>query len=102
MVEVDSGVATFRFRRPQASGVWIAGDFNDWRTDALPMQSVGDGWWTARLPLKPGAYRFRYYADGQWYVDYLAFGIRYGAFGPDGVLYVPAAGPACPRCGVPA
>src|SRR4051794_1929433 len=59
----------FRFFRPEASAVHVAGDFNRWKPDALPMQRAGDGWWHARVALDGGEYRFRYLADGNWFTD---------------------------------
>ena len=83
------GYAEFHFFRPDAANVFIAGDFNDWRTDQLRMVSRGDGYWMLRLPLPAGDYRFRYVADGTWYTDYAAFGVEPARFGMDSVLRVP-------------
>lgn len=88
MVSVDNGVAEFSFFRPKAQGVYLAGDFNEWRADQLLMTRESDGYWHAKLNLPAGVYKFRYCADGVWYTDYAAFGVEVGQFGMDSVLNV--------------
>lgn len=103
MVKVDEGVAEFTFYRPDVSGVFLAGEFNDWRTDQLRMTRRSDGYWSIRLKLPAGVHKFRYLADGQWYNDYAAFGLEVGTYGLESVVLVepahlsmaqPAAAPA--------
>lgn len=89
MVTVTDGMAHFSFYRPHAHQVFVVGDFNHWRPNQLPMSRTADGHWTASLRLKPGTYRFRYLADGEWFVDYAGFGVDHGPFGLNGVVYVP-------------
>ncbi len=88
MVNVDNGVVEFSFFRPGANAVYVAGDFNDWRTDQVKMTRGEDGYWTTKVKLAAGVYKFRYCADGVWYTDYAAFGIEPGQFGMDSVLNV--------------
>ena len=45
----------------------------------------------AAINLPPGSYRFRYWADGQWFCDYAAFGVEPGPFGLDSVVRIPLA-----------
>ena len=90
MVTVRDECVEFSFFRPQASDVFLAGDFNDWREGDLSMTADGQGYWTARLPLPAGEFKFRYCADGAWYADYAAFGVEPGVFGLDSVVRVPA------------
>jgi len=55
---------------PRAKSVQIAGDFNNWRPEAMPMERVGDsGVWQAKIKLAPGRYRYRLVVDGQWQQD---------------------------------
>jgi len=42
----------------------VAGEFNDWSTDATPMERNGDHF-EVTLSLPPGEYRYRYFFDGQ-------------------------------------
>ncbi len=92
MVTVRGNWVEFRFYRPQAVRVHIAGDFNGWKQSELPMTRTEDGYWLARIRLSAGEFRFRYLADGAWFTDYAAFGVEPGQFGLDSVVRVcPAA-----------
>ena len=85
----EDGYTEFHFFRPNAANVFVAGDFNEWRTDQLKMLSAGQGYWVLKLRLPAGDYRFRYVADGAWYTDFAAFGVEPGQFGMHAVLRVP-------------
>jgi 1,4-alpha-glucan branching enzyme len=89
MVTVMDDWVEFRFFRPQASSVHLAGDFNNWRHGELRMVRSPDGYWLARMKLPAGEFRFRYCADGEWFADYAAFGVEPGRFGLDSVVRVP-------------
>ena len=73
---LPGGLVEFRFLRPRASEVFVAGSFNEWNISAAPMRPAGDGWWRAVLRLADGEYQFRYVADGQWFTDYAANGVE--------------------------
>jgi 1,4-alpha-glucan branching enzyme len=88
MVTMNDGWVEFRFFRPQAQQVFIAGDFNQWREGELPMLRCEDGYWVGRMRLPAGEFRFRYCADGEWFTDYAAFGLEPGRFGLDSVVRV--------------
>lgn len=85
------------FRLPAEAGApraWLAGDFNDWSTDALPLEPQPDGSLTVETVLEPGrSYRFRYYlGDGRWDNDWAADAYVDNDFGgADSVLVVPPA-----------
>jgi 1,4-alpha-glucan branching enzyme len=84
------GSVEFRFLRPDAGEVALAGDFTAW-SPQLPMQRDASGWWTIRLALEPGDYRFRYVADGQWYTDFASNGVEFNVkHGWNSMLVVPA------------
>jgi len=89
MVTVKDDWVEFRFFRPSASQVHLAGDFNDWRIGDLRMVCSDEGYWTARMKLPAGEFRFRYCADGEWFADYAAFGVEPGRFGLDSIVRVP-------------
>lgn len=59
---------------PSASKVSIAGDFNEWNADSLPMQRTPDGRWTARLDLVHGHHRYLFLVDGKPMLDPRASG----------------------------
>jgi 1,4-alpha-glucan branching enzyme len=88
MVTVSGDWVEFRFFRPHATHVHIAGDFNGWRQGELPMTRAGDGYWLAKMRLPVGEFKFRYCADGAWYADYAAFGVEPGRFGMDSVVRI--------------
>ena len=88
MVTVDNGVVEFSFFRPNAQAVYLAGEFNEWRTDQLAMMRGEGGYWHLRLKMAPGDFKFRYRADGVWYTDFAAFGVEPGRFGLDSVVHV--------------
>ena len=88
MVDVKGNMAEFTFYRPHADTVFLAGDFNDWRENELSMIRSQDGYWTAKMHLPAGEFKFRYCADGVWYTDYAAFGVEPGTFGLDSVVRV--------------
>jgi len=89
MVTVTEDWVEFRFFRPSANRVHLAGDFNSWREGELRMVPSGDGYWVAKMKLPPGEFRFRYCADGEWFADYAAFGVEPGRFGLDSIVLVP-------------
>ena len=87
-IKKDS-LVEFRFFRPNARQVHLAGDFNEWRHGELPMMLAPDGYWTAMMHLPAGEFKFRYCADGEWFTDFAAFGLEAGQFGFDSVVQVP-------------
>jgi 1,4-alpha-glucan branching enzyme len=90
MTTVSSqGEVEFRFFRPHSASAGVAGDFNGWHADRLPMQPQGNGWWTARATFPPGEYRFRYNIDGHWFTDYASYGVERGPLGYNSMLIIP-------------
>lgn len=89
MTSVDKdGTVHFRFYRPAAAEVALAGDFSGW-SNRLPMRRDANGWWTLDLALPPGEYRFRYVADGEWYTDFASHGVEVTTVGWNSLLVVP-------------
>ena len=64
-----SGPTQFAFQAPTTQQVSLAGDFNNWDTNAAPMHKGNDGIWRLSVPLGPGRYEYRFYADGVWQDD---------------------------------
>ena len=90
------GSVEFRFLRPAAQAVALAGDFNGW-TPAIRMHRDDNGWWAVRLAMEPGDYRFRYVADGKWYTDFASNGVEFSAeHGWNSMLVVPGKVSATP------
>ena len=71
-----NGIVEFRFFRPNASVVAVAGDFTAWNDRPITMRHEGNGWWSTQVNLQPGEYRFRYVADGQWFTDFASHGVE--------------------------
>jgi hypothetical protein len=60
----------FVFVAPSASRVNIVGDFNDWDSEASPLQRMEQGVWTITIPLAPGRYQYTFVVDGtSWVAD---------------------------------
>ena len=89
MVTLQGGNrAEFRFYRPQARQVFVVGDINGWNRTLTPMTRADSGEWTHITNLPQGVYQFKYLADGEWFLDYAAFGLEKGPFGWNSVLVV--------------
>lgn len=86
---VSCGSADGRSRRPitfrcdrEAHSVTVVGEFNDWSTDAMPMQRTDAGF-ELTIPLPIGeSYRYKYLVDGlHWENDIAADDYVENAFG---------------------
>lgn len=62
-------IVRFDFHAPEAQMVSLAGDFNGWDVNALPMKKVKKGNWKGSVNLGPGRYEYRFYADDTWQDD---------------------------------
>lgn len=63
------GSVPFAFPAPAALQVSLAGDFNNWNPNAMPMHKGPDGVWHLGVALKPGRHEYRFVADGVWQDD---------------------------------
>ena len=61
-----AGSVDFSCRAPEANAVFVAGTFNDWRADAVPLKRESNGQWRATIQLPPGRHEFKFVVDGQW------------------------------------
>jgi len=59
----------FSLQAPEASEVYLVGDFNDWSTTLHRPRKYKDGTWRKKLPLKPGRYEYLFLVDGEWWTD---------------------------------
>jgi hypothetical protein len=64
-----------------ARQVGLAGDFNGWRPDALPLTRGPDGTWSATVPLPRGSWSYSFVVDGKWVSDPSADAWRDDGFG---------------------
>ena len=59
----------FEIAAPEAKEVFVAGDFNNWKTDEQSKMDKYNGTWRKRLQLGHGKYRYRFVIDGIWIED---------------------------------
>ena len=62
----------FQFPAPKARRVSLAGDFNNWDHEDMPMYKGSDGVWYLSVSLTPGRHEYRFIADGVWRDDPIA------------------------------
>ncbi|MCX5684552.1 MAG: isoamylase early set domain-containing protein [Planctomycetota bacterium] len=61
---------TFIFSgHPDANQVYLVGEFNQWDPKKLRMSKYRDGSFRAKVALTPGAYQYKFVADGVWLTD---------------------------------
>src|ERR1700759_4512331 len=59
----------FSFADPTARRVSLAGDFNGWDPETMPMYKGSNGVWYLTVSLLPGLHEYRFVADGIWKDD---------------------------------
>jgi 1,4-alpha-glucan branching enzyme len=65
----DGRITEFSFYAPEATEVYLAGEFNNWDTHALPMKKNRDGTWKKRIKLSSGCHEYKLMMDGFWVQD---------------------------------
>jgi len=81
----------FAFPAPTTRQVSLAGDFNNWDTNASPMHKGPDGIWRLSVPLAPGRYEYRFFADEVWRDDPSAQQRATNALGTENCVRIVAA-----------
>ena len=69
---IDSRRRTIEFfmHNDCASHVCLAGSFNNWAQDVLPMEPDKDGLWKIEIPLLPaGKYRYKFFIDDRMWTE---------------------------------
>jgi len=61
--------SSFSLAAPTARRVSLAGDFNDWDPEDMPMYKSSNGVWYLSVSLTPGRHEYRFIADGVWQDD---------------------------------
>jgi len=69
--KTKTGEKTYRnaeisFYSPEVMNVYIAGEFNGWDIQSLPMEKDRDGVWRSKVKLLPGRYEYKLFADNAW------------------------------------
>jgi 1,4-alpha-glucan branching enzyme len=65
----------FFYEAPQASAIYLVGDFNDWNPTANAMRRRIDGWWSVEVDMTHGHHRYRFLVDGRPALDPRANGV---------------------------
>ena len=60
---------------PEASEVFVTGDFNDWDPTSHPMRRMTDGAWRAKILLNHGHHHYLFLVDGRPALDPKAQGV---------------------------
>ncbi|QXP61255.1 isoamylase early set domain-containing protein [Olleya sp. HaHaR_3_96] len=61
---------TFTVPAAEAKQVTVAGNWNEWNTEAAPLKKLKNGTFKGTVNLEAGqAYEFKYVVDGQWQND---------------------------------
>ena len=81
----------FAFPASTTRQVSLAGDFNNWDTNASPMHKGPDGIWRLSVPLAPGRYEYRFFADEVWRDDPSAQQRATNALGTENCVRIVAA-----------
>jgi hypothetical protein len=55
--------------KPDAKTVCVAGTFNGWKPEKMPLIRQGNGRWAGDLAVKAGRYEYLFVVDGQWLPD---------------------------------
>ncbi len=78
----DTVYVHFELSAPAAHGVAVAGSFNGWRPEALPMRRGSGGVWSVTIPLALGEYHYQFVVDGvRWVSDPTAHALEDDGFG---------------------
>ncbi|MFH1217189.1 MAG: glycogen-binding domain-containing protein [Pseudomonadota bacterium] len=59
----------FSLEAPDASTVFLAGNFNEWNPTEHAMRKFKGGKFVKKLKLNPGKYEYQFIVDGQWWTD---------------------------------
>ena len=66
---LEEKTVEFILNAPEAEAVYLAGEFNGWDTQSLPMKKGKDGIWKARTKLPPGRHEYKLMAGRGWVED---------------------------------
>jgi chromosome partitioning protein len=64
----DVAEVMFTLHAPDARKVYVVADFNGWKVGQAPMEQAS-GLWKLSVPLKKGAYEYKFHVDGEWVTD---------------------------------
>ena len=64
--ESSEQTVEFTYNAPAAKKVCLAGKFNSWNTNSLPMKKDKNGMWKISMKLQPGQHEYKFFVDGAW------------------------------------
>lgn len=67
--DLSEKIVEFTFLAPEMAEVYLAGDFNFWDTQSLPLKKDKQGVWKTEIRLPPGRYEYKLMADNAWVED---------------------------------
>jgi serine protease AprX len=74
---VENGKIIFYYHDDSATEVFLAGDFNDWKTGEIRFTKSADGIWRAAInSLKSGRYRYKFDVGGEFWTEDLSHGLK--------------------------
>lgn len=79
--KVNGNQVTFTFKAPNASLVYLSGNFNGWSPTGDKMTKGADGIWSVTIKLKPATYQYKFVVDGVWTADESAASLADDGFG---------------------
>jgi 1,4-alpha-glucan branching enzyme len=71
----------FSISAPEAKEVFLAGEFNHWDIQAMPMKRGKDGNWKVQTSLPPGRYEYKFLADNRWVENFSGSELAPNSFG---------------------
>ena len=67
MKKTNTKSVEFSCHAPTAKVVFVAGTFNDWKPDVMPLHNhLPNSKWVGTLALPPGRHEYKFVVDGQW------------------------------------
>jgi 5'-AMP-activated protein kinase regulatory beta subunit len=64
--DTKTKIVDFTCHAPEAEAVFLAGTFNSWSPESLPLVRDKTGNWRTSLSLPFGHHEFKFIVDGQW------------------------------------
>ncbi len=62
----------FSFNGSDGTKVFLAGEFNGWNIQSLPMKRDKSGTWKVKAKLSPGRYKYKFFRDNHWVEELLS------------------------------
>ena len=74
---IESEKIVFHYHDDSAESVFLAGDFNDWKTGVTQFAKCADGVWRAAIGCQPsGKYRYKFLVNGERWTEDTSHGLK--------------------------